>query len=839
MTRGGVRPQGHAQDLDNPRSRMPRGARPLMRPETVIQGDQFRIAFLTDSLVRLEWSDFGRFEDHCTQMVLDRAFEDPSDLHLDRRQEGDRLVVDTPFITLTYDRGPFSKEGLQIEVKGMDGYCNVWHYGDDQHANLGGTARTLDGVDGATRLDVGVNSTDGWGLIDDSSSNLIMEPGDPDLPEVFSGGDRVVVLPRGHREEDLYFFGYGHRYRRAVQDFYRLTGPTPLLPRFALGNWWSRYHRYTAGEYLALMDRFQREGLPFTTAVVDMDWHLTEVDSRFGTGWTGYTWNRDLFPDPAAFLDGLHRRGMHATLNVHPRDGIRPFEDAYPQVAAEVGQDPAAGRAVEFDLTDPRFVEAYFHMHHDLEDQGVDFWWVDWQQGSVSKLAGLDPLWLLNFLHYVDSGRDGRWPLTFSRYAGPGSHRYPIGFSGDSLVTWDSLRFQPYFTATASNIGYGWWSHDIGGHMLGFRDEELEARWYQLGTFSPINRLHSSTSAFNRKEPWYFRQPVRSVMEDFLRLRQALQPYLYTMNWRNADQGLELVEPMYWGDPEISDAYQVPDEYRFGSSLVVAPVTDPMDRELMRAPAQVWLPEGRWFDFFDGRPYRVDEAEGTRFKAWRPLESMPVFARAGAIIPLLADDRSNRTDNPGSLRLLVFPGASGSFTMREDDGHYPPGGDLGAMRTADTTISLDWDRPCLRIEAVQGEADLVPGSRRWQVVLRGVAPARVQVDGVDRRAVYDADTLSLTVTLPGSPVDRDLVLTFPEGLEVADNPVRKDVFDICQAAQIANSLKSKAYKLVCARGVGALRSLETLDYTRPNGDRQVLSADFLSAVQEVLLRDGH
>ena len=98
---------------------------------------------------------------------------------------------------------------------------------------------------------------------------------------------------------------------------------------------------------------------------------------------------------------------------------------------------------------------------------------------------------MLNHYHYLDSGRRGNRRLTFSRYAGLGSHRYPIGFSGDTVISWDSLDFQPYFTATASNVGYGWWSHDIGGHMKGTKDDELATRWVQLGVFSPINRLHS------------------------------------------------------------------------------------------------------------------------------------------------------------------------------------------------------------------------------------------------------------------------------------------------------------------------------------------------------------
>ena len=155
-----------------------------------------------------------------------------------------------------------------------------------------------------------------------------------------------------------------------------------------------------------------------------------------------------------------------------------------------------------FDITDPEFLEAYFEtVLHPMEKEGVDFWWLDWQQGNTTKIEGLDPLWMLNHYHYLDSRRLGTRGLTFSRYAGPGSHRYPVGFSGDTVISWESLDFQPYFTANASNIGYGWWSHDIGGHMLGVRDDELTTRWVQFGVFSPINRLHSTDNPFNGKEP--------------------------------------------------------------------------------------------------------------------------------------------------------------------------------------------------------------------------------------------------------------------------------------------------------------------------------------------------
>ena len=151
------------------------------------------------------------------------------------------------------------------------------------------------------------------------------------------------------------------------------------------------------------------------------------------------------------------------TLNVHPADGVRAHEKAYPAMAKALGVDAAHEDKIPFAPTDRAFMDAYFqYLHHPHEAIGVDFWWIDWQQGEDSALENVDPLWLLNHQHFLDSGRDGRQPLTFSRYAGIGSHRYPIGFSGDTVTTWESLDFQPYFTATASNVGYSWWSHEIG-----------------------------------------------------------------------------------------------------------------------------------------------------------------------------------------------------------------------------------------------------------------------------------------------------------------------------------------------------------------------------------------
>lgn len=836
-----------------------RGMHPAMNPATTLQGEHWRIGLITESLIRLEWSDSGEFEDRATLMAVDRAFLPSGAVDYTTGERDGMLVVETPALRLTYDRKPFSKEGLTIVVKGVpDSQFNTWHYGDEPKGNLGGTARTLDEADGAIPLGQGVISRDGWAVLDDSASNVfVTADADGNLPDGVVAYGGIGVAPRDHRETDIYFFGYGRRYREAVHDFQKLSGPAPLLPRYALGNWWSRYYRYSEEEYLDLMDRFKREGIPFTTSVIDMDWHLVDdVDPKYGSGWTGYTWNPKLFPDPKRFLDGLHERGLRTTVNIHPRDGIRAFEKPYAKAAATVGVDAEAQEPVEFDLTNPKFVQAYFDMHHDLEADGIDFWWIDWQQGGVTRQPGLDPLWVLNHMHYCDSARDGRWPLTFSRFAGPGSQRYPVGFSGDTVITWKSLKFQPYFTSTASNIGYGWWSHDIGGHMFGYRDEELEARWYQLGVFSPINRLHSSCSPFSGKEPWNFHEPVRSAMVDVLRLRQALMPYLYTMNWRAAVDGDPIVEPMYWANPNLGESYEVPDEFRFGTELVVAPVVDPMDKASMRGKADAWLPQGDWFDFFDGRRYTAANPAGRRLAVWRTIDRIPVFAKAGGIVPMQSDPLSDMTVNPRALDVVVFPGADGSFAMREDSGEFHDVcADAAAAQeaaTAVTAMTWQWDdgrSPQFVIEAPTGNTSVVPERRDWTLIFRGVARSAMQVivggeawdkDMVGTTVVdYDAETMSLSVKLVDVPSSSRIQVLFPQGLALAESPTEADCERILFDAQMLYTTKEHAMAQISRYGVAAIPGLRTLEREQRN-ERDFFQSHMpesvIGALEEVLLR---
>ncbi len=689
--------------------------RPLAPEASIITGDRWRITVLTDRLVRLEYAPDGVFEDRATQIVLDRAFETPAFTTI---RKGAGVQVRTSGFTLEYDGQPFWPGGLTVTPTGGTGYHQVWRYGAsglvhfNMTLNLGGTARTLDAVDGPCPLEPGIMST--VGIADLTDGSLALDD------------DGWFAPHRG--SDDVYVFAYGTDYPAALRDFYKLTGPTPRLPRYALGNWWSRYHPYSATEYAELLDRFDAENLPFSVAVIDMDWHPVQIPERFGSGWTGYSWNRDLFPDPQAFLTMLHDRGLAVTLNVHPADGVRAHEDAYGALAARLGLDQASEEPAVFDIGRPGFVEPYLEsVHHPHEADGVDFWWIDWQQGSASATPGLDPLWALNHFHYLDNARAGKRPMILSRYAGPGSHRYPLGFSGDTVTTWESLEFQPYFTATAANIGYGWWSHDIGGHMWGYRDSELTARWFQLGVFSPINRLHSTNSTFATKEPWHFDAVNGGVMADFLRLRHRLLPYLYTMNERAHVAGEPLVRPLYYADARPETFVASRNAFLFGTELLVAAITSPADHHTKHAAVDTWLPAGEWVDFFTGLRY----TGGRTVRLHRPIESLPVLGRAGGIVPLTSPDALG-IGNPDAFEIVVFAGADGAFDLYEDDDALDP---LG-VRTRLTWSDAD---RTFRVSPAEGALDVVPATRRYALRVVGTGPAEGHG--------YDAATASLTVDL--------------------------------------------------------------------------------------------
>jgi hypothetical protein len=464
-------------------------------------------------------------------------------------------------------------------------------------------------------------------------------------------------------------------------------------------------------------------------------------------------------------------------------------------MAKVLGHDTTHGKPILFDPTSAKFMHSFLNvLHRNLEKKGCDFWWIDWQQGSHSRVPGLDPLWLLNHFHFVDQehvkGKSDA--LIFSRYAGPGSHRYPVGFSGDSFATWASLEFQPEFTATASNIGYGWWSHDIGGHLPGFRDDECATRWVQLGAFSPILRLHSTRSRWMSKEPWKYRPDCEAAMRDFMQLRHRLVPYIYSINANGLLSSMPLIQPLYWNFPKLDMAYRFPNQFYFGSSLIVAPVVTPRDTRTNLAKTKVWVPPHQHVDILTGLVYDGDR----EIDMYRTLKGVPVIAQGGSIIPLDgALVPVNGCANPDAFEVLVVVGQDGNFNIIEDvKDDDEPNESEGGQRS----ILIEYNQSFGRLETVGAQR---AWTFRFISMVGDLSNIKVLIDGsVSNDAECSIETSpspSLVVKIPViSNAESKITIELGPDPQLAVLDNTKSISDLLVDYQTDIKLKDKIWTIL-------------------------------------------
>ncbi len=715
---------------------------PVADPKAVVILGKCRFTVLTPQMIRMEWAADGKFEDHASFVFLNRRLPVP-EYRKEMTDNRQHLTIRTNALTLTYTEtgdGHFTHENLSLSLV-VDGKPVTWRPGTIDLQNLQGTTRTLDGALGdKTREPIGNGfiSRSGWAVEDDSSRPLF------DIDDFrFQHGENspwpwVLERPPGERQ-DWYFFGYGHDYRKALGDYVKVAGRIPLPPRFAFGTWWSRYWDYTDQELEGLVRGFHENDTPLDVFVIDMGWHISreqlqaagDVDqSGQSLGWSGYTWNKVLFPDPTQFLDKLHGDGLKVTLNLHPASGIQPWEAHYPEMARAMAIDPATKKYVPFDPTNKTWATSYFNLIlHPLEKQGIDFWWLDWQQKLDTKLPGVNNTWWLNYLHFTDQQREGKRPLLFHRWGGLGNHRYQIGFSGDTISVWPSLAFQPWFTATAANVGYAYWSHDIGGHMPGVVDPELFTRWVQFGAFSPILRTHTTKNPDAERRIWAYPEPYSSILRTAFQLRLALEPYLYTEARRTFDSGVAFFHPLYYDWPEEDSAYTSKDEYMFGDQMLAAPVVAPGDKVTGLATEQVWLPKGEWIEWPTGKHFTGPTTVQRDFS----IDQTPVYLKAGAMIPMQPPMLHTGEKPVDPLIVNVWPlnpGTSSSYSVYEDSGVSV---DYQRGVFARTPIKATQTGDTLKVEIgpVEGQYPGMLKTRAYQLRLPADwPPASVTVNGV-------------------------------------------------------------------------------------------------------------
>lgn len=770
------------------------------------QDSEVRFTVITDGVIRLEWQKDGHFTDEASLIAVNREYPQTE---FKVKKNGRKVEITTAKMSLEYRLGTGKFTDKNLSIRSTDALATefVWKPGMKQQENLKGTFRTLDGLDGTLQtqdwvsdmkkgqnreLEEGLLAKDGWTLIDESSNYL------------FDGAeDWNWVKERDAKNcQDWYFMAYGHDYKAALKDFTVFAGKIPLPPRYAFGYWWSRYWAYSDKELRSLVSKFRTYDIPLDVLVVDMDWHYTDAGRG---GWTGWTWNEAMFPNPEKFMGWLDDNGLQVTINLHPADGLEHYEKRYPELARSLGIDPASKKKVDWVNSDKAFMtKAFEHVFHPMQKEGVDFWWLDWQQHVYdTRLTKLHNTWWINYCFFSDMEMNGeKRPLLYHRWGGLGNHRYQIGFSGDAVITWNSLDFQPYFTTTASNVLYGYWSHDIGGHMDGGFgiDPELNIRWHQFGAVSPIMRTHSTKSNKLNKEPWVFEEKYADILRQTVRQRYEMAPYIYTMAREAYETGLSLCRPLYYDYPEAAEAYAYRNEYMFGENMLIAPITQPGKDGYTEI--DVWLPEGEWYELHTGTLLKG----GAVLKRQFALDEYGIYVKAGSVLPFFGDDIDNLSGSGEALTVTVFPGGEGSFRMYEDAGNDK--NYVTEYATVDMSASWNGNTQKIVIAPRQGSYKDMPACREYKVKVVGtVAPESVRVNGAEASYEYIGDEFAVLVDLGEASCEAEKVveLDFPDTDTVLADGLA------AYSRRVGRSIENAKFKEGLSSTIDALAKLGTVN----------------------------
>ena len=508
----------------------------------IIQGEKYRFTVLTPRLIRMEYSETGEFEDRLTTLVINRK-TDKVDFKL--KEDKKYIEITTSYFRLTYQKNKQFYSGkidtmknLKVELLNTD---RIWYYGHPEIRNYGAPSNSLDDSKGKLKLKKGLYSVDGFASINDSS-DIVTED--------------FKIIKRDKDVIDIYLFMYLKDFAQCLKDYYLITGSPSLIPRYALGNWWSKNEEYNDILLKDLIDDFKSKEIPLSILLLDKKWHLNEYKNKKYD--SGFTWNRTLFSNPNKMIDYLHKNGIRLGLNINPLEGILPYEDSYEILSRTLEKKDDI---LLFNVLDDKVIELYFEiLIHPLDNMGVDFFWIDCDTKNENNNA------ILDYYHENDMKRDyKRRPMLLSRNVTEAPHRYPVLYSGKTIVSWDTLRMIPFYNSSASNIGVSYWAHDIGGYYKGAEDNELYTRYVQLGVFSPILKFGADEGKYYKREPWKWSIKTYSIVKNYLQLRHRLIPYLYAEAYKYHKYGMPIVMPIYYKFPEMYDDINYRNGYYFGT----------------------------------------------------------------------------------------------------------------------------------------------------------------------------------------------------------------------------------------------------------------------------------
>lgn len=594
--------------------------------KNIITGDKYRFSILSPRLIRIEYNKDNKFENRATSLVVKRNF---GSTNFTVEQTELSLTITTEYFTLTYVKGtPMNSKNLKVKVNGTD---REWYPSHKEIRNLGSINYSLDYLENNLKLDKGLYSFDGFATLDDST-NLVLE------------NDNFI--PR-EPTYDMYLFVYNKDLGLCLQDYFNLTGYPPMIPRYTLGTWWYKNDPYNMYDIDNILKEFYDNHLPISVFLLGDKWHNREEN---------FAYDRTLF-DINILNKYYKSKRVKFGLTINPELPIYPKDPLFNTLSNAINNYD--NKYLSFIPLNNNTISIYLNtVISNLKSTGINIFNIDYNNEKDKQ-----GLFLLNHYHYVIANLN-EVGVILSRNPGIAPHRYPIIYSGQTRVSWDTLKALPTYNNSAANLGITWHAHAIGGYYGGIEDDELYLRYIQFGVFNPIFILAGDTGKYYKREPWKWNQLNLSVIRTYMQLRNKLIPYIYNEGYNYHEYGVPLIQPLYYKYPKIYDEPNYVNQYFFGSRIMISPIIKKKNIEMNRVVQRIFIPSGTWYDYFSGKKFAGNKYYVNFYKD----EDYPIFVKEGSIIPMSLDDTS---DLPRNMEIQIFPAENGlysSYELYEDDG---------------------------------------------------------------------------------------------------------------------------------------------------------------------------
>ncbi len=739
------------------------------KPNCIFKGQKYRITILSDVLIRFEYSETGKFNDYPTIQVLNRNFREEPKFNV--KQDEKFLNIQNDYFILEYIKEkPFEANklvpdsNLRVSLINTD---KVWYFNHPEVRNFKGAAYSFDMNKNGFKVEKGLYSTDGFATLNDTGNPVFVSDGS--------------VKKNPSDGVDLYLFIYRKDFGKALKSYFELTGYPNLPPRYALGIWWNKNEEYNEKDIYEIINNFKKSEIPLSSILLGKSWNKTGVKD--------YEFDKEKFPTINDLIKEMHNKKIYLGIGLNT-DACFKETDSFYKKAEEITKSKGP---IPLNVYNTELLNEFYNSVIDpLLDLGVDYFWLN--QNKKDKIITF-MLTHFTFLNY--NRRETRRGLVMTRNSLIASHRYPIMYSGNTKVSWKTLRYLPFYNSMSANIGLSWWSHDIGGYEDGIEDKELYTRYVQLGVYSPIFRLASKEGHYYKREPWKWDNNTKTIVRDYTRMRHKLIPYIYTEAYKYSKLGYPLVQPIYYKNPEIYDEPLYKNEYYFGTELLVAPITTPKDTIMNRVVHKVFLPEGIWYDIKTGKKF-----PGGRYVTFYKDEDYPVYARSGAILPIavLDDENINDVHPPKKLEVQVFPGCSNSYNLYEDDGVSNLYKD-GYYIITNLDYNYRRNNYTLIIRPIDGKSNIIPDKRDYRIKFRNTKyPEDIKVNIGKFEKEYDAYTTDndFIIEIKDVPTTQQLTINCGgKAIEIdAVRLINEDIDDIISDIQIETNLKETIAKIL-------------------------------------------